>query len=297
MIRSMTAYGRASDVVGGKEILVEIKSVNNRFFDCNIKIPKHYGFLEEKIKTHLQQNGISRGKVDVYVGINIIENIGTRIQLDESYVKSYLNALISLRDNFGLKDDISVMTVAQNHDIFTVLKPEEDMEKDWRELLPVLQEALNSFRSMREAEGSNLKKDLLEKKDRLMYFASKIASIQNNSVNTYRVRLETRLRQVLSELDINIAPDDSRIITECAIFADKTAVDEELTRLSSHFAAFDSAFDSDEPVGRKIDFIVQEMNREINTVGSKVSDIEITSLVVEMKSELEKIREQMQNIE
>lgn len=297
MIRSMTAYGRASDIVDGKEILVEIKSVNNRFFDCNIRIPRHYGFLEEKIKTHLQQNGISRGKVDVYIGINITENIGTQIHLDESYVKSYINALISLRDIFSLKDDISVMTVARNHDIFTKINPEEDMEKDWRELLPVLQEALNSFRSMREAEGCNLKKDLIAKKDRLTHFAAKIAAIQNNSVNTYRVRLETRLRQVLSELDINIAPDDSRIITECAIFADKTAVDEELTRLSSHFTAFDSAFNSDEPVGRKIDFIVQEMNREINTIGSKVSDIEITSLVVDMKSELEKIREQIQNIE
>ncbi len=297
MIRSMTAYGRASSVIGGKDTLVEIKSVNNRFFDCNVKISKYYGFLEDKIKTYLQKNGVLRGKVDVYVGINIIENIGTEIHLDETYVQSYINALNKLRDVYGLKDDISVMTVAQNHDIFTVLKPEEDMEKDWQELLPILQTALNSFCIMREAEGENLRNNLIEKKDRLMQLASKITAIQSNSVNAYRIRLETRLRQVLADFDINISPDDSRIITECAIFADKTAVDEELTRLVSHFLAFDLSFKSNEPVGRKIDFLLQEMNREINTIGSKVSDIEITSLVVEMKSELEKIREQIQNIE
>jgi len=297
MIRSMTAYGRASSVIGGKDTLVEIKSVNNRFFDCNVKISKYYGFLEDKIKTYLQKNGVLRGKVDVYVGINIIENIGTEIHLDEKYVQSYINALNKLRDVYGLKDDISVMTVAQNHDIFTVLKPEEDMEKDWQELLPILQTALNAFCIMREAEGENLRNNLIEKKDRLMQLASKITAIQSNSVNAYRIRLETRLRQVLADFDINISPDDSRIITECAIFADKTAVDEELTRLVSHFLAFDLSFISNEPVGRKIDFLLQEMNREINTIGSKVSDIEITSLVVEMKSELEKIREQIQNIE
>lgn len=297
MIRSMTAYGRASDTVCGKDILVEIKSVNNRFFDCSVKISKYYGFLEEKIKTFLQQNGVSRGKVDIYVGINIIENIGTEIHLDESYAKSYINALTRLRDIFNLKDDISVMTVSQNHDIFNILKPEEDTEKDWQDLLPVLKTALNTFISMREAEGDHLTKNMTEKKERLMQLASKIVSMQDNSVNAYRIRLETRLRQVLSELDIHVSPDDSRIMTECAVFADKTAVDEELTRLASHFAAFDSALQSDEPVGRKIDFLLQEMNREVNTIGSKASDVEITALVVEMKCELEKIREQIQNIE
>lgn len=297
MIRSMTAYGRASEVIGGKDILVEIKSVNNRFFDCTVKISKYYSFLEEKIKTYLQQNGVSRGKVDVYAGINIIENIGEKIHLDEAYAKSYIDALCRLRDAFGLKDDISVMSVAQNHDVFIVLKPEEDMETDWQELLPVLKNALGAFRSMREAEGDNLRRDLIQKKERLMQLNAKITSLQSNSVIAYRTRLETRLLQVLAEHDISIAPDDSRIITECAIFADKTAVDEELTRLGSHFMAFDLALESDEPVGRKIDFLLQEMNREVNTIGSKVSDIEITALVVEMKSELEKIREQIQNIE
>jgi uncharacterized protein (TIGR00255 family) len=293
----MTAYGRANEVINGKDTLVEIKSVNNRFFDCTVKISKYYGFLEEKIKTYLQQNGVSRGKVDVYAGINVIENIGEKIHLDEAYAKSYIDALCRLRDAFDLKDDISVMTVAQNHDVFIVLKPEEDMEKDWQELLPVLRSALNAFCIMREAEGDNLRRDLIQKKERLMQLTAKIASLQANSVIAYRTRLESRLRQVLAELDINISPDDSRIITECAIFADKTAVDEELTRLGSHFCAFDLALESNEPVGRKIDFLLQEMNREVNTIGSKVSDIEITTIVVDMKSELEKIREQIQNIE
>lgn len=297
MMRSMTAYGRASNIAGGKEILVEIKSVNNRFFDCNIKITKYYGFLEEKIKSYLMQNGISRGKVDVYVSINILENQGTEIHLDETVTKSYMDALYRLRDIFGLKDDISVMTVAQNRDIFTVMKPEEDIEKDWQDLLPVLHDALDAFCIMRETEGNNLRNNLIEKKGRLAELASKIALLQDNSVNTYRIRLETKLRQVLVEFDINIPPNDSRIITECAIFADKTAIDEELTRLGSHFTAFDASIQSNEPVGRKIDFLLQEMNREINTIGSKAADIEITSLVVEMKSELEKIREQIQNIE
>lgn len=297
MIRSMTAYGRAYEVTGGKDILVEIKSVNNRFFDCTVKISKYFGFLEEKIKTYLQQNGVSRGKVDVYVGINIIENIGEKIHLDEAYAKSYIDALCRLRDAFDLRDDISVMTVAQNHDVFIVLKQEEDMEKNWQELLPVLENALGAFRIMREAEGDNLRRDLLRKKERLMQLTAKITSLQSNAVIAYRTRLETRLCQVLAELDINISPDDSRIITECAIFADKTAVDEELARLGSHFKAFDLALESNEPVGRKIDFLLQEMNREVNTIGSKVPDIEITALVVDMKSELEKIREQIQNIE
>lgn len=297
MIRSMTAFGRAVSAENGKNTLVEIKSVNSRFFDCTVKMSRSYGFLEDRVKTYLQQNGISRGKVECYVSINLIESSDTLVHLDAAYAGSYINALYELRDRFSLTDDITVMGVAQNRDIFTVIKPDEDAERDWQELLPVLKEALDSFCSARETEGENLRNDLLCKKQHLVELAGKVSALQGRAVEVYRSRLETKLAQVLADHDINIAPDDQRIITECAIFADKTAIDEELVRLSSHFKTFDSTMALSEPVGRKLDFLLQEMNREVNTIGSKASDIDITSLVVEMKCELEKIREQIQNLE
>jgi len=295
MLKSMTAYGRASALVGGKDILVEIKSVNNRYFDCTVKISKLYGFLEEKVKNYLQQNGISRGKVDVYVGIDVVENIGLEINLDSAYAGSYINALYKLRDEFGLKDDVSVMRVAQNKDIFTLKKPEEDTEKDWEEVKTVVDSALAEFISMREKEGANLRADLMAKKEGLVAITEKIAAKSAECTAAYGARLEQRLRQVLDTYDIEL--DSQRILTECAIFADKTAVDEELVRLGSHFKAFDEIMDSDEPVGRKLDFLLQEMNRETNTIGSKANDSEIAHMVVDMKCELEKIREQIQNLE
>jgi len=297
MIRSMTAFGRAAQVIAGKDTIVEIKSVNSRYFDCTVKISRGYSFLEERVKAYLQQNGVSRGKVEVYVGINVIEAIGTVVHLDSAYVDSYIAALRKLRDEYSLKDDISVMTVAQNHDIFNVVKPEDDIEKDWQELLPVLSEALTLFRKSREFEGENLKHDLEGKKKNLVSLAERVSDLQGRAVEQYRLRLETKLRQVISDYAQNITQDDQRIITECAIFADKTAIDEELVRLSSHFKTFDETLALDEPVGRKLDFLLQEMNREVNTIGSKASDVEITKLVVDMKCELEKIREQIQNIE
>ena len=297
MIRSMTAYGRAASSVCGKDTSVEIKAVNSRYFDCTVKLPRAYGFLEERVKTYLQQNGISRGKVECNISINRTESNDTLVRLDKEYAESYISALYELRDTFGLKDDISVMTVADNRDIFTVIKPEEDTEKDWQELLPVLNEALGAFCRARETEGENLRRDLMQKKEHLVALASSVSALQGRAVTAYRSRLEAKLAQVLAEHDINVAPDDQRIITECAIFADKTAIDEELVRLESHFKTFDDAMCSSEPVGRKLDFLLQEMNRETNTIGSKCSDIEITQLVVEMKCELEKIREQIQNLE
>ena len=297
MIRSMTAYGRAEGSSNGKNMLVEIKSVNNRYFDCSVKVSRLYGFLEEKIKNFLQNNGIARGKVDVYVSIDIVESLGVRIDLDEAYAQGYIEALRVLRDKFSLSDDISVMTVAQNRDIFNVVKPEEDIEQDWQDLLPVLKEALNAFTQMRIREGENLRVDILKKIEQLEKMRHVIAARAGDAAEAYRQRLESKLRQVLSDNNINIEPDSSRIITECAIFADKTAVDEEMVRLCSHFEAFRSALNADEPVGRKLDFLLQEMNREVNTTGSKVSDADLTALVVEMKCELEKIREQIQNLE
>lgn len=297
MTRSMTAFGRATGTVNGKEIAIEIKSVNSRYFDCTVKVSRMFGFLEEKIKSYLQSCGIARGKVEVSCSINVIDNIGMEIHLDDAYTASYIDALRRLRDTYGLRDDISVMTVAQNRDIFTVLKPEEDLEKDWQDVLPVLSEAVDAFQTMRANEGENLRRDLLGKNENLRAMAAKVASMADRATEGYRRRLETRLRQVLADYQVNPVPDEARIVTECALFADKTAIDEELVRLSSHFDAFVALFSANEPIGRKADFLLQEMNRETNTIGSKCSDIEITSLVVEMKSELEKIREQIQNIE
>ena len=256
MPKSMTAFGRATGSAGGKNYTVEIKSVNNRYLDCSVRLPRAYGFLEEKILGFIKGRGITRGKLDVYVGIEVTGSEGATVELDSAYAEAYVKALRKLRDISGLTDDISVMTVAQNRDLFIVKKPEEDAERDWAELLPVLSEA---------------------------------------NTRNYREKLIARLKQTLDGLDIEF--DGSRILTECAIFADRTAVDEELVRLKSHFDAFDAAMNSSEPVGRRLDFLLQEMNREVNTTGSKSNDAEIAALVVDAKCALEKIREQIQNLE
>jgi len=295
MIRSMTAYGRAAGIADGKDITVEIKSVNNRYLDCNIKVPRIYSCLEEKIRAHVQNSGVSRGKVDIYIGINVIEDRTRTVLLDEAYSEQYVNALKCLRDKFDLPDDISVMSVAQNRDIFSIQTTEEDLEKSWQTILPFLNEAISMFTAMREREGENLKNDLRIKKENIMSLTKRIAGLSKNAVDIYRSKLEARLRQTLSEMNVEL--DSARILTECAIFADKVAIDEELVRLNSHFTAFDDCLEASEPVGRKFDFLIQEMNREINTIGSKANDSNIAHLVIEAKCELEKIREQIQNIE
>lgn len=295
-MKSMTAYGRATENIDGKDITVEIKSVNNRYLDCNVKVPKLYGFLEEKIKSYVQSGIISRGKVEIYLSVNETESNGTTIALDEAYLKSYLAALHRLRDEYSLRDDISVMRIAQNFNVFSVKQAEEDTEREWVNVKKVLDSAIEEFRFMREHEGENLKRDLLEKKANLVELREKVAALAGEATEAYRARLENRLRQVLEERGLN-GIDEARIVTECALFADKTAIDEELVRLNSHFDSFDKALMSDEPIGRRVDFILQEMNREVNTIGSKANNIDITNLVVDMKSELEKIREQIQNVE
>jgi len=295
MIRSMTAYGRGTSSCGGKEYLAELKSVNNRFLDINVKMPRAYSFLEENIKTYIQQQGIVRGKVDVYIGVDIIEDADTVVALDSAYAESYINALYELRDKFGLTDDISVMRVAQNRDVFTERKPDEDIEKYWEEIKPALDGAIKAFTDARLAEGENLRKDLLQKKANIEKIVEKIKELSEQETVSYLERLKTRLKNVLGELDIEL--DSARILTECAVFADKTAVDEEIVRLGSHFIAFETALSSDEPAGRRMDFLLQEMNREVNTIGSKCNSKDIAPLVVDAKCELEKIREQIQNIE
>ena len=293
MIKSMTGYGRAKREIGGRNILVEIKSVNNRYLDCSIKVPKIFGFLEDKIKSYLSSKGISRGKLEVYVSIDILEEIGISVELDTAYAASYIAALRRLSEEFGLTNDISTMAVAANRDIFSVKKADEDMEREWNHLLPVLEEATSAFIASREREGANMKADIEAKKRRVMDLAAKIAPLSEADVKNQYAKIEARIKQLIGDVSV----DEARLITECAIFADKIAIDEELVRLASHFEAFDGILASNEPVGRKLDFLLQEINRETNTIGSKACDVAIAKIVVEIKSELEKIREQIQNIE
>ena len=293
MIKSMTGYGRAKKEIGGRNILVELKSVNNRYLDCTVKLPKLFGFLEEKIKSYISSKGISRGKVEIFVSIDILEEIGVSVELDRAYAKSYIDSLRKLAAEFNLENDISVMSVAANRDIFSVKKADEDMDREWANVFPVLEEATTAFIASREREGANMKADILSKKANIEALVKKIAPLSEADAKNQYAKLESRIKQLLGDVVV----DENRLITECALFADKIAIDEELVRLSSHFEAFDQIVASDEPVGRKLDFLLQEINRETNTIGSKACDVNIAKIVVEIKSELEKIREQIQNIE
>ena len=295
MIRSMTGFGRCRATVEGLDITVEIKSVNSRFFDCSPKISRAYSYLEERIKPYLQSRGISRGKVDVWIGVESLDSGCTDIALDEGYLRGYLDALYRMRDEFGLRDDISVMSVARRPELFLVKKPEEDVERDWARVLEVLSVATDRFLAVREREGEGLAADMRAKVSELACIVGEVERLSQKDVSSYRERLADRIREALA--DNQVTPDETRLLTECAIHADKVAVDEELVRLRTHFAAFEEILSADEPVGRRLDFLLQEMNREVNTTGSKCNDAQIARLVVDAKCLLEKIREQIQNLE
>ncbi len=295
MIKSMTAFGRAKRRGEEKDITIEIKSVNSRFFDCNVKLPRAYVFLEERIKEHVKQNAIGRAKVDVFVTVeNHTSGVGN-VGLDVGYLNSYLTALRRLSDEFGLPDDISVMTVARNQDIFTHDKPEEDLEAEWELFRSVLDEAIVGYSEMREREGAKAEADIKAKIELVRSYADEVETISKEDTVGYRDKLESKIRAILDDSSIQI--DENRLLTECAIWADKIAIDEELVRLRSHFGAFYDIIESGEPSGRKLDFLMQELNRETNTIGSKANNAKIARIVVNMKGELEKIREQIQNIE
>ena len=294
MVRSMTAFGRARGEVNGKKIIAEIKSVNNRYLDCQVKLPRAYAYLEEKVKA-LAASRISRGKVEISISIENTESSGAAVALDEAYARSYIDALFALRDRFALTDDITVMSVAANRDIFTVTRAEEDAERDWEDVKGVLESALDDFISFREKEGMRLRDDLTEKKRTLERILSSVEERSEECIASYKSKLEDRLHAILEDNSIDL--NEQRVLTECAIFADRVAIDEETVRLRSHLQAFDEMLLSNEPVGRKLDFLLQEMNRETNTIGSKAQDTEIARDVIEMKNELEKIREQIQNLE
>lgn len=297
MLKSMTAFGRARGTSGSgdKDITTELKSVNSRFMDLSVRLPRSYSFLEEKIKAYLTERGISRGKIEVSVSVDLLRQEDVEITVDEAVAASYIKALETLRDTFGLRDDISTMRVAQNKDIFIEKKAEDDLERDWDDVRRVLGEAVDMFLAAREREGANLRADLLGKVDSLRDMAKTVEKLSAADVENYTEKLEARIRQLLDKNDLSF--DDSRILTEVGIFADRVAIDEELVRLGSHFKAFEQIIDAPEAAGRKLDFLVQEINREINTIGSKANNTEIAHLVVEMKTVVEKIREQIQNLE
>ena len=292
MIKSMTGYGRAQGLIGGRDISVEIKSVNHRYFEFSARVPRSLGFLEEKMKAFCRES-ISRGKTDVYIGVMTLDDANSAVRINEPLAKSYLEALRGLGNSLELSDNISLATLTRFNDIFAVQKKPEDEDEIWQAVRDVAAEALASFIKMREVEGESLRADVLERLALLEDYTAQVEERSPKVAAEYRERLYTRLCELLE----SHSPDEQRVLTEAAIFAEKTAVAEETVRLRSHIAQLRGFLAQEDAVGRKLDFLVQEMNRETNTIGSKAQDLEIGKIVVEMKSEIEKIREQIQNIE
>lgn len=292
MIKSMTGYGRAQGSFSGGEITVEVKSVNNRYLDCGVKLPRGYAYLEEGVKS-LVQKSISRGKVDVYITINSAGADNVKISVNGPVAAGYIEAMRSLVRDYGIQDDISVSAISQFNDVFLVEKQEQDENEVKTAISSVVQNALDAFDAMRTREGEALKADLLQKADGILTLVSSVEARSPITVAAYRERLTAKMREVLEERQI----DEARIIQEAAIYADKVAVDEETVRLRSHVDQLKGMLNDGGVIGRKLDFLMQEMNREANTIGSKGNDVEQARNVVNIKSELEKIREQIQNIE
>ncbi len=292
MIKSMTGFGRGHKVLNGRDITVEIRSVNHRYYEFSSRLPRSLNYVEERLKS-LLQGRISRGKVEVSVLLNNVEAADEKITINRDVVREYIEALRSVKEEFGLTDDLALSNVLRIPDAFTVVKTETDEEQLWEDIKSTAEEALEHFISMRENEGARMKQDVLSRLAKIEEWVGVVETRSPQVVEDYRKRLYDKMCEVLSSSNI----DENRILLEAGIFSEKTAVDEETVRLRSHIAQFRSMLESGEPVGRKLDFLVQEMNRETNTIGSKVQDIEVTRIVVDQKSEIEKIREQIQNIE
>lgn len=288
----MTGFGRNESIVGGRDIAVEIRSVNHRYFDYSSRISRGYGFLDARLKAYLQDR-IARGKVDVFVTVETLESADAEVLVNHSLASGYIAALRDLQQRYGLRDDISVGVVARYADLFTVHRAPEDEEEIWEAVRRVADEAFLSFSAMREAEGEHLRADFLERTATILELVSGVEERSPKTVEEYREKLLQRLKELLADADV----DEQRVLTEAAVFADKVSVAEETVRLRSHIGQFHSMLEAGGAVGRRLDFLVQEMNREANTIGSKCVDAEIAHMVVDMKAEIEKIREQIQNIE
>ena len=292
MVKSMTGYGRARQTLNGRDITVEVRSVNNRYLDCTVKVPRTYIFAEDSVKARVQK-AVSRGKVDVFITIDAAAADETVVAVNEPLARGYYEALTRLKDMFSLEDGLNAVTLAKFPDVLTVTKAEEDLESVAADICAVLDEALAAYNAMRTVEGGKLREDIAGRADTIEAVVGKVEERSPQTVAAYREKLLARMQEVLQSTAI----DESRILTEAAIFADKIAVDEETVRLRSHLSQLRTMLESDQPIGRKLDFLIQEVNRECNTIGSKCNDLTIAQDVVNMKAEVKKIREQVQNIE
>ena len=292
MIRSMTGYGRAEKTIDGREITVEMRAVNNRYLDLNVKLPRMCGFAEDAVKAAVKKS-VARGKMDVFITVNVTADESMRISLNKPVLEGYLAALGSIAADYGVRDDVSVMSLARLPDVFVVEKQEEDEQKLTDDILSVVQEALEKFNAMREKEGMAMEQDLRSRAKTVLALVEKVEARSPVTLAEYRARLTEKMQEVLGATNI----DEGRILQEAAVYADKIAVDEETVRLRSHLNQLDQMLTAGGPIGRKLDFLLQEFNRESNTIGSKGNDLEQARTVVELKAELEKIREQTQNIE
>ncbi len=292
MVKSMTGYGRAVETVNGREFTVEVRSVNNRYLDCTVKLPRSLTFAEETVKQAVKAT-ISRGKVDVYISVHSEGAADVKVTLNAPMVEGYLAAMKQMVTDYGVQDDISVSLLSRMPEVFSVEKSEVDEEQLKADLMSVVAKALVNYDAMRAAEGKALENDLRSRGNTILELVAQVEAGNGQTVVDYRTRLYNKLKEVLA----NTALDESRILTEAAIFADKVAVDEETVRLRSHLEQMNQMLTNGGAIGRKLDFLLQEMNREANTTGSKCSDVKLARIVVDIKAELEKIREQTQNIE
>lgn len=292
LVKSMTGYGRGEAQLHGRNIIVELRSVNNRYLDCNVKLPRTYLFAEDAIKGKVQ-TGVSRGKVDVFVTIESVAAENVVVTVNKPVADAYMAAFRELCADYGLSDNISVSLISKMPDVLTVSKAAEDLEEIQADLLSVLDLAMEDYGAMRSREGARLEADVRSRAKTIETLVAKVEDRNPGIVADHRARLEGKLKEILENRQL----DESRILTEAAIFADKVAVDEETVRLRSHLSQLDQLLTDGGAVGRKLDFLIQEFNREANTIGSKCSDVETARVVVDIKSEIEKIREQIQNLE
>ena len=292
MIKSMTGYGRAVETVNGREFTVEVRSVNNRYLDASVRLPRLLSFAEDAVKSRIK-NAVSRGKVEMFVTVHTEGGEEVTVTLNTNVLEGYLTAMRQMVEKYGVKDEITTASLSRMNDVFSVEKPDVDEEQLLADLLSVVDQALESYNAMRAKEGAALDADLRARGNTILELVSQVEQGNGQTVIDYRARLEAKLREVLA----NTAIDESRILTEAAIFADKVAVDEETVRLRSHLKQMNAMLDAGGAMGRKLDFLLQEMNREANTIGSKCTDVKLARIVVDIKAELEKIREQTQNIE